>query len=99
MAASHSAVVRLEDDEYYVGLAPGADGRDRWYFDDFVLGTDFTGGVDPVQVPFTWRCRESSARAASKISLWGYYDTDHELEVWVNDISQGTFQLERHCLL
>ena len=91
VAASHSAVVRLEDDEYYVGLAPGTDGRDRWYFDDFVLGTDFTGGVDPVQVPFDLALPGVIGQGFLTISLWGYYDTDHELEVWVNDISQGTF--------
>ncbi len=52
VATEHSASVRLEDDEYYVGLAPGTNERDRWFFDDFVLGTDFTGGPNPVQVPF-----------------------------------------------
>ena len=91
LALEHSAVVRAEDDEYYVGLAPGADSRDRWYFDDFVLGTDFTGGVDPVQVPFTLALPGVIGQGSLKISLWGYYDTNHELEVWVNDVSQGTF--------
>ena len=91
LAASHSAVVHVEDDEYYVGLAPGANERDRWFFDDFVLGTDFTGGAVPVQVPFSLSLPGVAGSGSLKISLWGYYDTDHELEVWVNDISQGTF--------
>jgi hypothetical protein len=91
LATEHSAVVRLEDDEYYVGLAPGTNERDRWFFDDFVLGTDFTGGPAPVQVPFALTLPGVVGAGNLTISLWGYYDTGHELEVWVNDISQGTF--------
>jgi hypothetical protein len=91
LATEHNAVVRLEDDEYYVGLAPGTNDRDRWFFDDFVLGTDFTGGVDPVQVPFDLTLPGVVGSGDLTISLWGYYDTGHQVEVWVNDISQGTF--------
>jgi hypothetical protein len=86
LATSHSFSVQRQDDEYYVGLAPGADSRDRWYFDDFVLGTDFTGGPDPVQVPFSLTLPGVVGSGSLKISLWGYYDTDHEVEVWVNDV-------------
>jgi hypothetical protein len=81
----------LEDDEYYVGLAPGTNERDRWFFDDFVLGTDFTGGVDPVQVPFDLTLPGVIGQGNLTISLWGYYDTGHQVEVWVNDVSYGTF--------
>jgi hypothetical protein len=91
LATEHSAVVRLEDDEYYVGLAPGTNERDRWFFDDFVLGTDFTGGPNPVQVPFDLTLPGIIGSGDLNISLWGYYDTGHEVEVWVNDVSQGTF--------
>jgi hypothetical protein len=91
LAAEHSASVHLEDDEYYVGLAPGTDERDRWFFDDFVLGTDFTGGVNPVQVPFALPLPGVIGQGDLTISLWGYYDTTHELEVWVNDVPAGTF--------
>jgi hypothetical protein len=77
VAATHSATVRIEDDEYYVGLAPGTNERDRWFFDDFVLGTDFTGGVDPVQVPFDLPLPGVSGQGSLTISLWGYYDTGH----------------------
>jgi hypothetical protein len=91
LATEHSAVVRLEDDEYYVGLAPGTNERDRWYFDDFVLGTDFTGGPNPVQVPFDLTLPGVIGQGNLTISLWGYYDTGHQVEVWVNDVSQGTF--------
>jgi hypothetical protein len=74
-----------------VGLAPGENDRDRWFFDDFVLGTDFTGGVNPVQVPFALSLPGAVGQGSLTISLWGYYDTTHQLEVWVNDVSQGTF--------
>jgi hypothetical protein len=47
--------------------------------------------VDPVQVPFALSLPGVSGQGSLTISLWGYYDTGHELEVWVNDISQGTF--------
>ena len=62
------------------GWPRGLIARDRWYFDDFVLGTDFTGGVDPVQVPFTLALPGVIGPGSLTISLWGYYDTDHELE-------------------
>jgi hypothetical protein len=91
LATEHSAVVHLEDDEYYVGLAPGTNERDRWFFDDFVLGTDFTGGPDPVQVPFDLTLPGVIGQGNLIISLWGYYDTGHQVEVWVNDVSAGTF--------
>ncbi|MGD9133765.1 MAG: C25 family cysteine peptidase, partial [Desulfobacterales bacterium] len=91
VAAEHNATAHLEDDEYYVGLAPGTNDRDRWFFDDFVLGTDFTGGPDPVQVPFALSLPGVAGTGSIKISLWGYYDTEHVLEVWVNDVSCGTF--------
>ena len=48
VAAAHSFTVHYEQDEYYVGLAPGDDSLDRWFFDDFVLGIDFTHTADPV---------------------------------------------------
>jgi hypothetical protein len=91
LPTAHSATVHFEDDESYVGLAPGADDRDRWFFDDFVLGTDFTGGLEPVQVPFALSLPGVVGSGNLSISLWGYFDTDHQLEVWVNDVSQGTF--------
>ena len=48
LAATHSFTVHYEEDETYVGMAPGEDSLDRWFFDDFVLGTDFTRTADPV---------------------------------------------------
>ena len=52
LTATHNFTVHYEEDEYYVGLAPGDDSLDRWFFDDFVLGTDFTQTPDPVPTDF-----------------------------------------------
>ncbi len=89
-AASHTYTVHYEEDEYYNGLAPGKDSLDRWYFDDLVLGTDFTGGPDPQQVLFPLTLPGIMGTGSLTITLWGFFDTDHEIEVWVNDVSHGT---------
>ncbi len=46
---------------------------------------------DPVEVPFDLTLPGVIGQGNLTISLWGYYDTGHEVEVWVNDVSQGTF--------
>ena len=91
LAATHSFSVHYEEDEYYVGLAPGDDSLDRWFFDDFVLGTSFSGTPDPVPADFTVNLPGIAGHGSIKISMWGYYDTYHEVEVWVNGNPAGIF--------
>jgi len=91
LAATHSFTVHYEQDEYYVGLAPGDDSLDRWFFDDFVLGTDFTRTADPVPTDFTINLPRIAGPGSIKISMWGYYDTYHEIEVRVNGNPAGIF--------
>jgi hypothetical protein len=74
-----------------MGLAPGEDGLDRWYYAQYVLGTGFTGGPDPVPAHFGLPVYNSQGQGDLTISLWGYSDTDHDLEVWVNGVYQDTF--------
>jgi hypothetical protein len=91
LTATHNFTVHYEEDEYYVGLAPGDDSLDRWFFDDFVLGTDFTGTPDPVPTDFSVNLPGISGSGSIKISMWGYYDTYHEIEVRVNGNPAGIF--------
>jgi hypothetical protein len=84
LATSHSALVHAEDDDIYVRLAPGPDDMDRWYFGDLVPAA-------APAVPFELATPNAVGPGSLTISLWGYFDTDHELEVWVNDIFYGTF--------
>ena len=91
VAASHQQAVRHERDAYYVGSAPGADAVDRWYFANFVLGTDFTGTPSPMPVDFTFTLPGVAGAADLKIWLWGYYDTMHEVTVRVNGTAAGTY--------
>jgi hypothetical protein len=91
LAATHSFSAHHEEDEYYVGLAPGDDSLDRWFFDDFVLGTGFSGTPDPVPIDFTVNLPGIAGHGSIKISMWGYYDTYHEIEVWVNGNPAGIF--------
>jgi hypothetical protein len=90
-AATHSFTVHYEEDAYYVGLAPGDDSLDRWFFDDFVLGTDFTQTPDPVPTDFSVNLPGIAGPGRIKISMWGYYDTYHEIEVRVNGNPAGLF--------
>jgi len=91
LAVTHNFTVHHEEDEYYVGLAPGDDSLDRWFFDDFVLGTDFTQTPDPVLKDFTVNLPGIAGPGSIKISMWGYYDTYHEIEVWINGNPAGIF--------
>ena len=91
LAADHSYLQHTEDDAIYRGDAPGEDGLDRWYYAQFVLGTGFTGGPDPLPADFALPVFGNQAPGRLTVSLWGYADTDHDLEVWVNGVYKDTF--------
>ena len=85
-AATHTDTVHLEEDEYYLGLAPGDDDLDRWFFDELVLGSELSGTPDPVPVDFTVNLPAVAGQGSLTISMWGYYDTDHDVEIQVNGV-------------
>ncbi len=85
-AATHTDSVRYEEDVYYLGLAPGADSLDRWFFDDLVLGSDLTGTPNPVPTDFSMNLPAVAAQGRLTISMWGYYDTYHDVEIQVNGV-------------
>jgi hypothetical protein len=92
LAATFEQTVHYELDEYHLALAPGPDELDRWYFDEYVLGAEFTGPDDsPVPVDFTLALPGVAGQGVLSISVWGYFDSDHDVEVWVNDVYQGAF--------
>ena len=91
LAAEHSYLSHEEQDAQYMGLAPGEDSLDRWYYGQYVLGTGFTGGPDPVPAHFALPVYNHQGTGDLTISLWGYSDTGHDLEVRINGVYQDTF--------
>jgi hypothetical protein len=85
-AATHTDTVHYEEDEYYLGLAPGEDARDRWFFEELVLGTALSGTPDPVPTDFTVNLPAVAGQGRLTISMWGYYDTYHDVEIQVNGV-------------
>jgi hypothetical protein len=90
-ATEHSYFSHEEQDAQYMGLAPGEDSLDRWYYAQYVLGIGFTGGPDPVPAHFALPVYNHQSTGDLTISLWGYSDTGHDLEVWINGVYQDTF--------
>ncbi|MGD9045326.1 MAG: DUF2341 domain-containing protein, partial [Desulfobacterales bacterium] len=86
VATEHRFLQHQEQDAIYMGLAPGEDSLDRWYYGQYVPGIGFTGGPDPVPAHFGLPVYDSQSTGDLTISLWGYSDTDHDLEVWVNGV-------------
>jgi len=91
LADSHRFLQHQEQDAQYMGLAPGEDGLDRWYYAQYVLGTGFSGGPDPVPAHFALPVYGNQGPGSLTISLWGFSDTDHEAQVRVNGVYQDTF--------
>jgi len=91
LGTAHSYLQHEEQDARYMGLAPGEDGLDRWYYYQYVLGIGFSGGPDPVPYDFALPVFGNQAPGSLTVSLWGYSDTDHDLEVWVNGVYKDTF--------
>ena len=79
-------------------LAPGEDSLDRWYYAQYVLGTGFTGGPDPVPAHFKLPIYGNQGPGSLTISLWGYSDTGHDLRGLDQWCLPGHLLLERHCL-
>jgi len=82
IAATHTDIATYELDQRYWIEAPGDDSLDRWFFDRLVLGDQIWGGGDPVD--FTFSIPGVAGQGSLAISLSGYYDTDHEVTVWLN---------------
>ena len=88
LSDNHPVTVRHEEDAEYFQLAPGADTRDRWYSPNFVLGAGLMGGGNPVD--FTLSTNHVDGQGTLTLSMWGFYDTDHEVDVSLNGQYIGT---------
>ncbi len=91
LADSHRFLQHKEQDAQYMGLAPGEDGLDRWYDAQYVLGSGFVVGPDPLPADFALPVFDNQGPGSLTISLWGFSDTDHEAEVRVNGVYKDTF--------
>ncbi|GAG52228.1 unnamed protein product, partial [marine sediment metagenome] len=83
LATMHAYTVTYEKDERYWIGAPGEDSLDRWFFNAQLLGDEVEWGGDPVDFMFSVPGVIDTGDLT--ISLSGYYDTDHEVTVWLND--------------
>jgi hypothetical protein len=82
IATSHTDTVTYElDQRYWIG-APGDDSLDRWFFNSMLLGDEVDWGGNPVD--FTFSVPGAVGTGDLTITLSGYYNTDHEVAVWLN---------------
>ncbi len=92
VSSTHEFTLHDERDESYIMDAPGEDSLDRWCFSTFVLGEAFPaadGGGLPQD--FTVTLPGVTGIGSLRISMLGYYDTAHEVEVSVNGAVVGTY--------
>ena len=82
IAGTHTFRVHHEQDTEWVGWAPGGDGVDRWFFFPFVSGSGVWGGGG--QVDFTLNVPGVAGQGNLKIAMTAAYDTNHEVEVYLN---------------
>jgi hypothetical protein len=90
---THTATVRSEQDAEYFDDAPGADTLDRWFFSSFVFGAGFVkdGDGNPVPVDFTLSLPHAAGQGTLTLSMWGFNDMDHEVEISLNGTPLGTY--------
>ncbi|MEJ2102051.1 MAG: C25 family cysteine peptidase, partial [Desulfobacterales bacterium] len=88
LALSHSFLQHQEQNSRYRGDAPGADSLDRWYYTQRVLSASFIGGGP---ADYALPVYGHQGAGSLSISLWGYLDTEHEAEVWVNGAYKDSF--------
>jgi hypothetical protein len=82
VAATHITTVHHEQDDDYLPLAPGDDSLDRWFILPFVYGAGIQTGGNPVE--YAVSLPGVSNLGSLKIRMYGFYDTDHEVDIWVN---------------
>jgi len=82
LSNTHTATVRYEEDMEYFNLVAGADARDRWFSPSFVVGAGFGYGV--ISADFTLTLPDVGGQGTLTFSMWGSYDTDHEVNVSLN---------------
>ena len=75
-------------------FVPGDDTVDRWYNSDFVYGTGMTGTPEPEDVNFAIGVPGpgGSLRGTLKISMCGFTDMEHDVEVLVNGVPAGRYR-------
>ena len=86
IAATYTYTDHFEEDEYYLGRAPGSDDLDRWYFYELALGAALSGTPDPVPAELTVNLPGVAGQGRLTLSMWGYYDTYHDVEIQVNGV-------------
>ena len=79
--ATHDFTVHYEPDQGYWQEAPGADSLDRWFIGAIALGDqiDSPSAGQPVTFDLPLVDVVDTETGTLKISLYGGYDTDHEV--------------------
>jgi hypothetical protein len=85
LATTHTDTVVENRDEYYWIMAPGGDELDRWIDDTILPGggfRDYTITATSVATP--------PAEGSLTLELFSGYDTNHEVDITVNGVYEGT---------
>jgi hypothetical protein len=86
---------RHEADEIYARTTPGADSRDRWFFERYVPGDGWDPGfVDwppGTPVPFVVSLPGAVGQGTVTIAMFDDFDKIHTVEVSINGTDYGSF--------
>jgi hypothetical protein len=84
---SFTARLHHEPEQFYWGLAPGADDLDRWFSDKFIWGGTSVDIFLPVREP------ASSGQAQLQIRLWGFFEPEeHHISATIGGQMLGQAQ-------
>ena len=87
VVTTHTATVGYEVNQEYWGMAPGDDALDRWFFSPAISGAEIAGGGLPVD--YTISLPGAAGDGILEITLYGAYDTEHDVVITVNGVSRG----------
>jgi CheY-like chemotaxis protein len=87
LATDFADIAHTEQNIVYYLKAPGPDGIERWFYNNYVQGTEYSGGGLPKA--FTITVPEPTSSGILTISMVGQTDTFHEVKVTINGVEQS----------
>jgi hypothetical protein len=87
LATDFADIAHTEQNIVYYLKAPGPDGIERWFYNNYVQGTEHSGGGLPKA--FTITVPQPTSTGTLTISMVGQTDTFHEVKVAINGVEQN----------